>query len=124
MNAIMRGDLAAVEELIRISSDGSDWQKDPSLTILAMEEGHEDIALVLLAVQRLHVDDLCTALDVARDKRLERVEEEVVDQLMSSFQAGAFAKDCHRSRGIGCFGSPAIRVMHVQFKVSSRVVVI
>ena len=88
----MRRDLAAVEELIRVSSDGSDWQKDSSLSILAMEEGHEDIALVLLAAQRLHADDLCTALDVARDKRLERVEEEVVNQLMSSFQAGAICK--------------------------------
>ena len=88
----MHGDLAAVEEFIRVSSDGSDWQKDPSLSILAMENGHEDIALKLLAAQRLHVDDLCTALDVARDKRLERVEEEVVSQLMSSFQAGAICK--------------------------------
>ena len=121
----MRGDLATVEELIRISSNGSDWQKDPSLSILAMEEGHEDIALVLLAAQRLHVDDLCTALDVARDKRLERVEEEVVNQLMSSFQAGAICKGLSQEqKNIGCFGSPAIRVMHMQCKVFSRVVVI
>ena len=91
-DAVRRGDLEMVQESIWVSSDGSDWQKDLSLLILAVEKSYEDIALVLLAEQSLHVEDLCAALDVARDMGLQKVAEEVIDQLMSSFQDGAICK--------------------------------
>ena len=89
---VKQGDLGAVKECIQVSLEGSNWRKDPSLSILAMERGHEDIALALLAEQSLHVEDLCVALDVARSNRLEGVEEEVINQLMNSFQVGAACK--------------------------------
>ena len=91
-DAVRRGDLEMVQECIRVSSDGSDWQKDLSLLSLAIEKSYEDIALALLAEQGLHVEDLCAALDVAHDKGLQKVAEEVINQLMSSFQDGAISK--------------------------------
>ena len=91
-DAVRHGDLEMVQECIRVSSDGSDWQKDLSLLSLAIEKCYENIALALLAEQSLHVEDLCAALDVAHNKGLQKVAEEVINQLMSSFQDGAISK--------------------------------
>ena len=92
-DAVHHGDLEAVKESIEVGFDKTGWQKESSLLIVAIEKGYNDIALALLAAQRLNVDDLCTALDTAHDKGMEKVAEEIINQLMFIVEAGAICKE-------------------------------
>lgn len=66
-----------VNEGFGIGSDKTNWQID---FLLAMEKGYMDITVALLVAQRFNVDDLCAALDMANDKGMENVIEEITDQ--------------------------------------------
>ena len=113
--AVRRGDLSTVQRYTRVVPRRSDWESywttDASLLALAVEKGYEEIALELLAAQRLRAKDLWAVHDVACVKELEGVIEKVKDRLMNQIQSEAhcigmpqkrkdilFRHACHKGR--------------------------
>lgn len=90
--AVSRGDLEMVKEYIRIGSGGSDWKNDASLLVSAIEEGHESVALALLSARSLSWEVDWAVLDLARDKGLHEVVQEVISRSSSLIRAGVSCK--------------------------------
>ena len=87
-----RGDLEAVNEYIQVvESDDSEWKRDVSLLIVAIEKGYEDIAEALLVAQTLSWEELWTAHGVASASGLEELVQKLTDKFLLFVLAGT---DC------------------------------
>ena len=89
--AVRCGDLEAVKEHIRFGSAASEWKSDVSLLLVAIENGHEDIAVTLLGAQTLRWEALWTVHDVAFDFGMEKLIQKLPDEFLLSVRGG---EDC------------------------------